>query len=157
MQGAEPGGLIGRWPDRAPDEPARGLVRLVTRLVVAQAIAAAAIGLPFSRRQMPSILITLAMVMALCALAVLARSGTRAAWRITVTFEAAFIIYGLSRFFFARYLGGTLFAIITAGVLAHPAVARAYGAAPIRAREQASGETSLGEAAGEAFGGQIVG
>ena len=60
MRAAEPGRRpIGRWSGRPLDEPARGLVRLVTRLVVAQAIASAAIGLPFSRRQLPSILITL--------------------------------------------------------------------------------------------------
>ena len=70
MRAAEPGRRpIGRWSGRPLDEPARGLVRLVTRLVVAQAIASAAIGLPFSRRQLPSILITLAMVAALCGLA----------------------------------------------------------------------------------------
>jgi hypothetical protein len=156
VQAAEPGGQpIGRWSGRPPDEPARGLVRLVTRLVVAQAVAATAVGLPFSRRQLSSILITLAMVAALCALAVLARNGTRSAWRILVTGEAAFVIYGLSRFFFARYLGGTLFAIITAGALLHPAVARAYGAAPAGSGEQSGGEA--GQAAGEAFGGQVVG
>jgi hypothetical protein len=156
VQAAEPGGQpIGHWPGRPRDEPARGLVRLVTRLVVAQALAATAIGLPFSRRQLSSILITLAMVAALCALAVLARNGTRTAWRILVTGEAAFVIYGLSRFFFARYLGGTLFAIITAGTLLHPAVARAFGVAPVRSGGQAGGEAS--PAAGEAFGGQIVG
>ncbi len=156
MRAAEPGEQpTARWSGRLPDEPARGLVRLVTRLVLAQAVAATAIGLPFSRRQLSSVLITLAMVAALCALAVVARAGTRPAWRIAVTAEVAFVIYGLSRFFFARYVGGTLFAIITAGTLVHPAVARAYGAALARPGEQASGEA--GQAAGEAFGGQIVG
>jgi hypothetical protein len=156
VQAAEPGGRpIGRWSGRPPDEPARGLVRLVTRLVVAQAIAATAVGLPFSRRQLSSVLIVLAMVAALCALALLVRTGTRTAWRVAVTGEAAFVLYGLSRFFFARYLGGTLFAIITAGTLLHPAVARAYGAVPAQSGEQASGDS--GPAAGEAFGGQIVG
>ena len=157
MRAAEPGRRpIGRWSGRPLDEPARGLVRLVTRLVVAQAIASAAIGLPFSRRQLPSILITLAMVAALCGLAIIARSGTRAGWRIAVACEVTFIVYGLSRFFFARYLGGTLFAILTAGTLLHPAVARAYGIAPAGAGEEA-GEAGLGDAAGEAFGGQVAG
>ncbi len=142
---------------RRPDEPRHALVRLVTRLVLAQAVAAAAVGLPFSRRQLPSILITLAMVAALCGLAVLVRSGIRAAWLVAVGFEMAFIVYGLSRFLFARYLGGTLFAIITAGALLHPAVARAYGAAPTRAGEEGRGEIGLGDAAGEAYGGQIMG
>jgi hypothetical protein len=155
VRAAEPGRQpIWRRPDRPLEEPARGLVRLVTRLVVAQTLACAAIGLPFSRRQMSSVLITLAMVAALSALAVLARSGTRTAWRITVTCEVAFVLYGLSRFFFARYLGGTLFAILTVGALLHPAVGRAYGAASARAGGQASGDAGQ---AGEAFGGQIAG
>ncbi len=140
-----------------PDEPRRALVRLVTRLVLSQAFAAAAVGLPFSRRHLPSILITLAMVAAVCGLAVVVRSGTRAAWLIAVGFEAAFVVYGLSRFVFARYLGGTLFAIITVGTLMHPAVARAYGAAPAREAGEARDEIGLGEAAGEAYGGQTVG
>jgi hypothetical protein len=155
VRAAEPGGRpIGHRSGRPPEEPARGLIRLVTRLVIAQTVACAAVGLPFSRRQLSSILITLAMVAALCALAVMARSGTRAAWRITVTFEMAFVLYGLSRFFFARYLGGTLFAILTVGALLHPAVARAYGVASARTGEQASEEAGP---AGEAFGGQIAG
>jgi len=66
-------------PD-GPGRPRRELIRLVTRLVVAQTVAAAAIGLPFSRRHLPSILITLALVVALAGLALLVRSGTRAAW-----------------------------------------------------------------------------
>lgn len=156
MRAAEPGGRpIGHRSGRPPEEPATGLIRLVTRLVVAQAVACAAIGLPFSRRQLSSVLITLAMVAALWTLAVLARSGTRAAWRITITFEVAFVLYGLSRFFFARYVGGTLFAIITMGALLHPAVARAYGVASARTGGQASDEA--GPATGEAFGGQIAG
>ncbi|HEX7269476.1 MAG TPA: hypothetical protein VF256_18915, partial [Streptosporangiaceae bacterium] len=80
-----------RSPARPSAEPGRLLIRLVTRLVVAQAIAAAAIGLPFSKRQLSSILITLAMVAALCGLAFLVRSGTKTAWLIAVGFEVAFI------------------------------------------------------------------
>ena len=133
------------------------LVRLVTRLVVAQAIAAAAIGLPFSRRQLASVLITLAMVAALCVLVVVVRSGTRAAWLIAVGFEVAFVAYGLSRFFTARYLGGTLFAILAVGTLAHPAVARAFAVMPQRAPQEPPGELGLPEPAGDACGGQIRG
>jgi hypothetical protein len=129
------------------------LVRLVTRLVVAQAIAAAAVGLPFSRRQLSSVLITLAMVAALSGLALLVRSGTKTAWLVALGFEVAFIGYGLSRFFFARYLGGTLFAILTAAALVHPAVARAYHVGPRRPRE----EPRDGLGAGEAFGDRILG
>lgn len=133
------------------------LVRLVTRLVVAQTIAAAAIGLPFSRRQLSSVLITLAMVAALCLLVLVVRSGTRAAWLMAAAFEVAFAAYGVSRFFAARYLGGTLFAILTVGTLAHPAVARAFAVMPQRAPQEPPGELGLPEAAGDAWGGQIRG
>jgi hypothetical protein len=133
------------------------LVRLVTRLVVAQTIAAAAIGLPFSRRQLSSVLITLAMVAALCVLVLIVRSGTKAAWLIAVGFEVAFVGYGLSRFFTARYLGGTLFAILALGTLAHPAVARAFAVMPRRAPQAPPGELGLSEAASDACGGQVRG
>ena len=133
------------------------LVRLVTRLVVAQTIAAAAIGLPFSRRQLSSVLITLAMVAALCVLVLVVRSGTKAAWLIAVGFEVAFVGYGLSRFFTARYLGGTLFAILALGTLAHPAVARAFAVMPRRAPQAPPGELGLSEAASDACGGQVRG
>jgi hypothetical protein len=132
------------------------LVRLVTRLVVAQTIAAAAIGLPFSKRQASSVLITLAMVAALCVLVLIVRSGTKTAWLIAVGFEVAFVGYGLSRFFAARYLGGTLFAILALGTLAHPAVARAFAVMPRRAPQE-PGELGLAEAAGDACGGQAQG
>lgn len=159
MRATKPGGLRVRRPSaRPPGEPGRLLIRLVTRLVVAQTIAAAAIGLPFSKRQLSSILITLAMVAALCVLAFLVRSGTKTAWLVAVGFEVAFVAYGLSRFFAARYLGGTLFAIITLGTLVHPAVARAYAVAPLRTpEEEPPGELGLGDAAGDACGGQILG
>jgi len=143
-------------PD-GPGRPRRELIRLVTRLVVAQTVAAAAIGLPFSRRHLPSILITLALVVALAGLALLVRSGTRAAWLVAVGFELAFIGYGLSRFFAARYLGGTLFAILALGTLAHPAVARAFAVMPRRAPQAPPGELGLSEAAGDAYGGQVRG
>jgi len=133
------------------------LVRLVTRLVVAQTIAAAAIGLPFSKRQLSSVLITLAMVAALCVLVLIVRSGTKTAWLIAVGFEVAFVGYGLSRFFAARYLGGTLFAILALGTLAHPAVARAFAMMPRRAPQAPPGELGLSEAAGDAYGGQVRG
>jgi hypothetical protein len=158
VRATKPAGQRARRPSiRPPGEPGRLLVRLVTRLVVAQTIAAAAVGLPFSKRQLSSILITLAMVAALCVLAFLVRSGTKTAWLVALGFEVAFVAYGLSRFFAARYLGGTLFAIITLGALVHPAVARAYGVAPHRAQEEPAGELGLGDAAGDTCGGQILG
>jgi len=133
------------------------LVRLVTRLVVAQAIAAAAIGLPFSKRQLSSVLITLAMVAALCVLVLVVRSGTKTAWLMAVGFEEAFVAYGLPRFFAARYLGGTLFGILAVGTLAHPAVARAFAVMPQRAPQEPPDELGLGDAAGDTYGGQILG
>jgi hypothetical protein len=158
VRATKPGGLLPRRPSvRPPGEPGRLLVRLVTRLVIAQAIAAAAVGLPFSKRQLSSILIILAMVAALCGLVFLVRSGTKTAWLVALGFEMAFVAYGLSRFFAARYLGGTLFAIITLGTLVHPAVARAYDVAPRRAPEEPPGELGLGDATGGTCGGQILG
>jgi len=124
---------------------------------VAQAAAAAAIGLPFGRRHLPSILITLGLVASLCLLALLVRSGTRAAWLTAVSFEAAFFIYGVSRFLVARYVGGTLFAFIVVGSLLHPAVARAYSAVPGRVPGHERGEVGFGDAAGETFGEHAAG
>src|SRR5262249_60242369 len=93
---SKPGGRRARRPaTRPPGEPGRLLVRLVTRLVVVQTIAAATVGLPFSKRQLSSILITLAMVAALCVLAFLVRSGTKTAWLVALGFEVAFVAYGL--------------------------------------------------------------
>jgi hypothetical protein len=144
---AEPGGPGGLRRER---------IRLVTRLVVAQTVAAAVVGLPFSRRYLPSILITLALVAALAVLALLVRSGTRMAWLVAVGFELAFIGYGLSRFFYARYLGGTLLAILTAGTLAHPAVAGAFSVRLSRRPAGQQAEPGLGGSAEETLGGQIA-
>jgi ribose/xylose/arabinose/galactoside ABC-type transport system permease subunit len=127
-------------------------VRVVTRLVVAQAAAGAAVGLAFSRRHLPSVLITLALVVGLCLLALLVRSGTRTAWLTAVTFETVFFAYGVSKFVFARYVGGTLFAFAVAGTLLHPAVARAYSAVPGRLSGHERGEVGFGDATGETFG-----
>ncbi|HEV3067999.1 MAG TPA: hypothetical protein VGY50_09145 [Streptosporangiaceae bacterium] len=126
----------------------------MTRLVVAQAVAAAAVGLAFSRRHLPSVLITLALVVSLCLLAFLVRSGTRAAWLAAVSFESLFFMYGVSRFVFARYVGGTLFAVVVAGTLLHPAVARAYSAVPGALPGHEHGEVGFGDATGETLGEQ---
>jgi hypothetical protein len=132
-------------------------VRLVTRLVVAQAVTAAAVGLAFSRRHLPSVLITVALVLSLCLLAVLVRSGARGAWLAAVTFESVFFVYGVSRFVFARYVGGTLFALVVAGALVHPAVARAYSAVPGELPGRERGEVGFADATGETFGENTAG
>jgi len=142
---------------RAPGRPAPAPVRLVTRLVVAQAAAAAAVGLAFSRRQLPSVLITLALVVSLFLLALLVRSGTRAAWVTAVSVESLFFVYGVSRFVIARYVGGTLFAVVVVGALLHPAVARAYSAVPGGLTGHERGEVGFGDAAGETFGEHAAG
>ena len=151
MSGSEPGRRPARRRRgrRAPRRAGPAAVRLVTRLVVAQAAAAAAVGLAFSRRHLPSVLITLALVLSLCLLALLVRSGTRAAWLAAVGFEAVFFTYGVSRFVSARYVGGTLFAAVIAGTLLHPAVARAYSAVPGALPGHDRGEVGFGDAAGE--------
>lgn len=153
MSASEPGEGAGKHPSGRPGE----LVRLVTRLMVAQTVVAAAVGLSFSKRHLPSILITLALVVVLTGLAFLAHSGTRAAWFITICLESAFFLFGLSRFLVARYVGGTLFALIVAGALLHPAVARAYTIGPKGPGRQVLDGGDLGDAAGETFGERIVG
>lgn len=107
-----------------------GLVRLVTRLIASQAAVAGAIGVFFSRRQVPSIVATVLVVILLCGLAVAARTGSHAAWVAALSAEGGYFAIGLLRFVTTRYLGGTLFALVIAGVLIHPAVARAFGSAP---------------------------
>ena len=137
------------------------LVALVTRLVVAQAGLTGAIGLSYSRRNAPWIVVILMLAVALCGLAAVLRSGSHSAWIFAIGFESAFIALGLFRFFTARFLGGTLFGLVTLGVLVHPAVARAFGGLPGSglpgSRSQALGGaqlSELGNAAGEALGGR---
>jgi len=156
VSAAEPG----RWSRRRPRSPAvyrAAPVRLVTRLVVAQAAAVAAVGLAFSRRHLPSVLITLALVLSLCVLAFLVRSGARGAWLTAVGFESVFFVYGVSRFVVARYVGGTLFALVVVGTLLHPAVARAYSALPGGLSGHERGEVGFADAAGETFGEHAAG
>ncbi len=134
----------------APRADRPSLVKLVTRLVTAQAAVAAAIGLAYSRRHIPSLIITLMLVVTLLGLAAMSRSGTQVAWMVTIGFETAFVMFGLIRFITSRYLGGTLFAMITLGVLLHPAVARAFSGVPA----QAEGPV---EAGADALGGGAAG
>ena len=140
----------------AIDEPRSGrnhpLVKLATRLITAQAAATAAIGLSFSRRHVPSVIITLMLVVALLGLAALSRTGAHAAWLSAIGFESAFIMFGLIRFFSTRYLGGTLFGIITIGVLLHPAVARAFNGAYRQGERAFPAEPALSDAGADAPG-----
>jgi hypothetical protein len=136
------GGPAAQWP--------RSLVKLATRLITAQAAATAAIGLAYSRRHVSSIIITLMLVAALLGLAAMTRSGTHAAWVFAIGFESAFIMFGLIRFFSTRYLGGTLFGMVTLGVLLHPAVARAFSRVPARAEIPGEARPALGEAGADA-------
>ena len=129
---------------------AHPLVRLATRFITAQAAAAAAIGLSYSRRHVPSIIITLMLVVALLGLAAITRSGAHAAWVTAIGFESAFIMFGLIRFFSTRYLGGTLFGIITMGVLLHPAVARAFSGAARPGERAFAAEPALSDAGADA-------
>ena len=159
MSASEPGKRSRRHPSgtREPGRRAPAPVGLVTRLVVAQAATAAAVGLAFGRRHLPSALITLALVAALILLALLVRSGTRAAWVTAVSVESLFFVYGVSRFVVARYVGGTLFAVVVVGALLHPAVARAYSAVPGGLTGHERGEVGFGDAAGETFGEHAAG
>jgi hypothetical protein len=125
-------------------------VKLATRLITAQGAATAAIGLAYSRRHVPSVIITLMLVAALLGLAAMARSGTHGAWVFAIGFESAFIMFGLIRFFSTRYLGGTLFGMVTLGVLLHPAVARAFSRVPARAVGPGEARPALGEAGADA-------
>jgi hypothetical protein len=152
VSGSETGRKAGRAGRRQ-----HSLVRLVYRLVLAQAAAAAAVGLPFSRRHLPSILITVVLVVAVLLLAWVARAGTRGAWMALFAFECVFFSYGLSRFVIARYVGGTLSAAVIAGTLLHPAVARAFSVLPLRLAGDRGADVSLGDAPGEPFRGHSRG
>ena len=148
-------------PSPGPRLPARllasrgpqlnGLVSLVSRLVVAEAGASAAIGAGYNRRNLPWLLVTIAVAVVLCSLAALVRSGTHTAWLAAITVESALVAVGLFRFAYARYLGGTLLAIITLGTLLHPAVSRAFSAGPAGVQASA-GQPGLAESAAELQG-----
>lgn len=109
-----------------PGTRADDLVGLVSRLMVAQGAASAAIGAGYGRRNLPWLVLTIAVAVAVCALAGLVRSGGHGTWLAAVMIESALVAIGVFLFAYARYLGGTLLAIITLGVLLHPAVSRAF-------------------------------
>ena len=121
------------------------LVGLATRFMTAQTVCSAAVGLFYSRRHLVSIIITLSLVAVLVGLVLLVRTGTHTAWLTAIGLESIYLIFGLYRFATSRYLGGTLLAIVTLGVLAAPSVARAFGGAA--GRDQGFGESELADSA----------
>jgi hypothetical protein len=127
-----------------PGDRPDSLIRLVNRLITSQAAATGAIGLFFTRRHLATVLVTLAIVLVLCGLALVVRTGSHAAWVAALSVEGAFVLVALLRFVTTGYVGGTLFAIITIGVLVHPGVARAFASGPQPGGE-ALGENPLGE------------
>ena len=139
--------------DRAVSQRIRphSLVSLVSRLLVAQAAACAAVGVGFSRRNLPWLLLVLAVAVAVAVLAALVRSGSHASWMAAITAESALVAVGLFRFAYARYLGGTLLAIVTLGTLLHPAVARAFAHMTAEA-PAAADHRGLADRAGELQG-----
>jgi len=108
----------------------QALIVFVSRLLVAQAGAGAAIGLAYSRRNAPWLLLTIAVAVAVVCLAGIVRSGSHTVWLLAICVESTLVAVGLFRYAYARYMGGTLLAIITLATLLHPAVARAFAATP---------------------------
>jgi len=140
------------WQARTPDS----VTSLVARLLVAQAGASAAIGLGYSRRNVPWLVLTLIVAVALCGLAGLVRSGSHSTWLVAISVESGLVAVGLFRFAYARYMGGTLLAIVALGTLLHPAVARAFAAAP-RRDGQVREHAAIAEGAAEGVGDPAVG
>jgi hypothetical protein len=132
------------------------LVSLATRLLIAQAGASAAIGLGYSRRHLPWLVVTIVVAVALCGLAGLVRSGSHTAWLIAVSGECGLVAVGLFRFAYARYMGGTLLAIASLGTLLHPAVAGAFTGIQ-RGRTPAHDRPVLTDGGSEAVHGPAVG
>ena len=140
------------WQARTRDS----VTSLVARLLVAQAGASAAIGLSYSRRNVPWLVLTLIVAVALCGLAGLVRSGGHPTWLVAITVESGLAAVGLFRFAYAGYLGGTLLALITLGTLLHPAVASAFAGAP-RRRGHAGEHVAAAEGAPDAVADPAIG
>ena len=154
---AVPGRLAAR-EQGAADRRAQpeALVRLASRLLVAQAGASAAIGLGYSRRNAPWLLLTILVAVAVCGLAGLIRSGSHTAWLGAVSLEVCLVAIGLFLFVYDGYLGGTLLAIIALGTLLHPAVAQVFGA-PSRSRQPVRDHPGLAEGPSDVLPGGAVG
>jgi hypothetical protein len=127
------------WQVRAAASPRvqpHALVQLASRMLLAQGGASALIGFAYSRRNAPWLLITVVAAIVVCALAGVVRSGNYGAWLAAVTVEAVLVATGVIRFAYVRYMGGSLLAIVSLGVLLHPTVAGAFG----RVRQRQPGE-----------------
>jgi hypothetical protein len=136
--------------------PPQVLIGLVGRLLIAQSAASAAIGLGYSRRNLPWLLLTIVVALALCGLAALVRSGGQVIWQLAISAESILVAIGLFRFVYARYMGGTLLAIVGLGTLLHPAVARAFAATP-RWRGTARPRDGLADEAADVLPGRATG
>jgi hypothetical protein len=128
-------------PARSQPHP---LVALVGRLLLVQSGATAVISLAFWRRGVTWLLFALMLAALLGCLSGLARTGTHLAWVATVVAEGAVTLLGLVQAMSLDYLGGTLLAIVTLGVLLHPAVGRAFTATG--SRRSQPGQPGFGEA-----------
>jgi hypothetical protein len=126
-------------------------ISLVSRLLLGQAGACAAIGVGYSRRNTPWLLLTVVVAVVVCALAALVRSGAHGSWLTAITVESTLVAIGLFRFVYVDYLGGTLLAIITLGTLLHPAVSRAFAQAPGQP-DRAGDDLALADQAAELQG-----
>lgn len=130
------------------------LVSLVSRLLFAQAGVSAALGVSYNRRNLHWMLLTVAIALAVCGLAVAVRSGGHAVWLTAISAESALVAVGLFRFAYARYLGGTLLAIIALGTLLHPAVFRSF--ALVSAESPAGADEPVGADAAAELRGSTV-
>ncbi len=143
-----------------PTARQHALIGLVGRLLIAQAGASAAIGISYSRRSTHSIVVTIVAAIAICGLAAVVRSGSQPAWLLAISVEATFVAVGLFSFAYARYLGGTLLALITLGTLLHPKVARAFAPSALRrpVRDHSGlARPGLADSAADVLPGQAVG
>lgn len=136
---------------------AHALVRLVSRLLAAQAGAGAVIGLTYGRRTVGSVLTVALLVLAVSGLAGLVRSGGHGIWLVAVSAEAGFSAAGLFWFAYSGYLGGLLLALITLGTMLHPAVARAFVTSARTAPDGAAGPARRAEPAGDMLPGRVAG
>jgi hypothetical protein len=140
----------------APPKQPGVLVRLASRLLLAQAGASAVIGMSFSRRNVPWLVFTLAVAVAIWGLAAALRSGTYGAWLTAVGAESGLVVIGLLRFAYVGYMGGSLLAIIVLGTLLHPAVAGAFARGD-RGQASRADHAVIADGAGEPLQGPAVG